>query len=106
MATNRGGKPDINTWEKRLCLYLITVLVGVATEKIIEMNTTVRVMKTELVYNREIDDQQTKDIYVLEEAQQEIKMDINNHELRLCGVEERLKMKSGRGDGKVNITLP
>lgn len=83
-------KGDITLWEKRFSIYLLTLMVGIATGQIVEMNTSVKLIKSDLAYNRDLDAEQDTEIKDLKVVQQEIKSTQKQNCYRLDNVEGRL----------------
>jgi len=88
---------DINLWEKRIVLYLMTVMIGVATTQAVEMNSCIKIMKVDLAYNKEADAKQSKGILDLGVEQYSIKRIQDNQGYRLVVVEKKLGIEGGMG---------
>lgn len=98
---------DLNIWEKRITLWIMTAMIGVATTHVMGMSGDIKVIRNDLTYNKETDIQQTldikengEDIDVLEFDHQAVavRQELNRNKLkevdgRLCNVEEQLKIK-------------
>jgi len=98
---------DLNIWEKRITLWIMTAMIGIATTHVMGMSGDIKVIRNDLTYNKETDIQQTldikeneEDIDVLEFDHQAVAVhqELNRNKLkevdgRLCNVEEQLKIK-------------
>ncbi len=83
---------DINVWEKRLTLWFMAALVSIATAQVVEMNTSVQMIKKDIDLNLKKDEGQDGRLENLASEQTRMKMGLNGHEIRLETVEEKLKV--------------
>lgn len=83
---------DINVWEKRITLWFMAALVSIATAQVVEMNTSVQLIKKDIDANLKKDEGQDGRLENLASEQNRIKLGLNGHEIRLETVEEKLKV--------------
>lgn len=84
-------RTDINVWEKRISLWFMAALVSIATAQVVEMNTSVKMIRKDIDANMKNDEDRDGKLDILASEQSKIKMGLNGHEIRLESVEERLK---------------
>lgn len=91
---------DINVWEKRITLWFMAALVSIATAQVVEMNTSVKMIRKDIDANMKNDEGRDGKLDILASEQSKIKMGLNGHEIRLGSVEERLKTGVVNKDSK------
>jgi len=84
---------DINVLEKRITIYLITLLVGVCTSVLVEMRGDFKVVSAEMAYNKEVDILQTNRMDGIEASQGKFRNIQIDHAHRLNNVEKKLEME-------------
>jgi len=87
-------RTDINVWEKRITLWFMAALVSIATAQVVEMNTSVQMIKKDIDANLKKDEGQDGRLDTIATEQNKIQIGLNGHEIRLESVEEKLKSGS------------
>jgi len=83
---------DINVWEKRITLWFMAALVSITTAQVVEMNTSVQIIRKDIDANLKKDEGQDGRLEILASEQNKINLGLNGHEIRLETVEEKLKV--------------
>lgn len=91
-----GERRDINTWEKRLFLWLMSILVLTCAAQIFEMNSNFRVVQSLVQINMNTNTRQDVDITALEKGHNQLRMGYVGQDFRLCNVEDILEIRKPR----------
>lgn len=84
-------RTDINVWEKRITLWFMAALVSIATAQVVEMNTSVKMIRKDIDANMKNDEGRDWKLDSLASEQNKLKLVQSGHEIRLETVEEKLK---------------
>lgn len=87
---------DVNIWEKRISLYLITAMVGACVMYLSNMDKSMALIKSEIAYNLKEDEERQKEIVGLQEVQEKLRLTSIRQESRICNLEDKAGIERPR----------